>query len=287
VTGRQRILWQVILWYVLTLGIYRRIWLYKVNKEVDGHAGLGFNHRTTLWLLLLPFIGPSIVTWHTANRINSYLYTDKDLQYGPTWGLWAATLIPILGNGAFLGWTQTRLNHFWIAEKSNQKLAIDITHGLDNDPAFKARLTRARSEKAGARANERPSMRDVKAERERVRALGGTTPINPWKRPKGEALRHMHIECGECFTNFEVQRNPFEPTPIVCTKCGTTDILPSLRGESRAPPEGALVPTLKATCPQCSTKFYAVRDLDADTHIVCPKCAHHGVVPKPKAKATA
>ncbi len=289
VVGRQRILWQVILWYILTLGIYRRVWLYQVNKEVDGHAGLGFDHNQTRWLLILPIIGPSIVTWMTAHRINTYLYTEKELTYGPTWALWAGTLVPILGNAAFMGWTQDRLNIFWNMERDNRELAIDITQGLEKDSKFNARIKRAqaRSEKAGERGGDRVTLRDIRKEREAVRAMGGSTPILPWKRPKLEEERLLHIECGECFTRFDAERNPFEPTPVVCPKCGTTEVLPSLRGDEMAEPEGALITGVKAKCPSCKTTFHAVRDLDAPTPIVCPECGHTDTLPKPKAKTTA
>lgn len=289
VTGQQRPLWRIVLLYVVTLGIYRRIWLYRVNKEIDGHAGLGLNHRQTLILLILPIIGPSIVNWQTAYRLNNYLYTEEDLPYGPTWGLWAATLVPILGNGFFMAWTQDRLNVFWEVEKDNTKLAVDIDQGLSKDKAFLARVKRAKaqSEQAGSRLRDRPSLREIRHEREAVRAVGGSTPVLPWKRPEPEPPRIVHIQCSQCDTKFDAERDVYQATPIVCPKCGKTDVLPSLRSDEAAQPEGALVTTLKVDCPKCKTRFHAIRDLDGPTKIVCPECGHTGTIPKPTAKASA
>jgi len=284
VVGRKRPLWQIVLLYIVTFGIFRRIWLYRVNKEVDGHAGLGFNHRQTLWLLILPIIGPSIVTWQTAYRMNNYLYTEEPLPYGPTWGLWAGTLLPILGNAAFMAWTQDRLNIFWELEKENKWLAMDIDQGLSKDAKFQARVKKAqtRSEQAGSRADDKPTLRDIKREREDVRALGGSTPVLPWKRPEPEPPRILHVECSKCATRFDAERNLYESTPIVCPKCGKSDVLPSLRSDELAQPEGALVTILKVDCPKCKTTFHAARDLDGPTDIVCPECGHKGSVPGPK-----
>ncbi len=288
VVGRKRVLWKIILLYVVTFGIYRRVWMYEVNKEIDGHAGLGFNHKATLWLLILPIIGPSIVTWQTAHRLNNYLYTEHEMPYGPTWGLWTGTfLLPIIGNAAFMGWTQDRLNTFWDLERDNTALAVDVDQGLSQDKQFQARVKReqARSEKAGARSEDKRSLKEIREERQRVRDLGGSTPVLPWKRPETEPPRKLDVQCSKCDTRFDVERNVYEPTPIVCPKCGKTDVLPSLRGNEFAEPEGALVTALKVDCPKCKTKFHTVRDLDGPTHIECPKCGHTGTIPKPKASA--
>lgn len=295
--GQDRPVWKVVLLYIVTLGIYRRVWLYKVNKEIDGHAALGLNHGLNLFLLILPVVGPSIVTFQTAHRLNHNLEASRPLAYGPTWALWLATLVPILGNGFFLGWTQDRLNKYWPMEKDNPEHAIDIDKGLEKDKKFLVELKEAqkRSYEAGSRFDRKKQarrerwaararrLREIRAERAQVRAAGGSTPVLPWLPPDRPTPRELHVTCGRCDTGFDVTQDPFADTPLLCPKCGLTEVLPSLRSDGLAGGEKAAFAGLEVDCPKCQTHFHATRRLDGPTEIQCYECGHKETLPAPKA----
>lgn len=296
--GRRRQPGLLVLWYVLTLGIYRRVWLYKVNKELDGHAALGINHRLNVVLLVLPVIGPSIVTYQTARRLNDDLHTTQGLRYGPSWLLWLATFaVPIAGNGFFIAWSQDRLNRYWDSERTNTEHGIDVDADLDQDKAFVVALAKAREESyfAGSRfdrkrqqrrqrwARRGSSWKQVQLERRRVRAAGGSTPVLPWLRPRREVPRRLHVSCGRCELAFEATQDPFAETPLLCPRCGLREVLPSLRGDPLKDSEAAAFAALQVDCPKCKTRFHAVRDLHDKTAVRCFECGHTETLPAPKA----
>lgn len=268
-----------------------------MNKEVDGHAALGLNHTPTVLLLCLPIFGPGIVTAQTAHRLNTYLQTELDLKYGPTWALSLTSLVPILGPMFFQLWTQSRMNLYWDHERDNPAHAIDITQGLDKDAGFKARVDAAQeaSRIAGSRTDGRweqtkkriassgDTLSEVRTQRRQVRAAGGSTPVLPWLRPKTPASRLLHITCGDCAMAFDAKQDPFTETPIVCPKCGVQEVLPSLRGDDlRTRREHVNVASIAVDCPQCSTTFHALRNLHGATAIACYECGKTGSVPAPK-----
>lgn len=59
--GRQRHPLKILLFQLLTLGIYGRVYLYKILREFDGHEALFLDRRPYIPLLILPFVGPLIV----------------------------------------------------------------------------------------------------------------------------------------------------------------------------------------------------------------------------------
>lgn len=293
--GQRRILWRQAVLYLVTLGIYRRVWLYRVNKEIDGHAALGLNHYWNKVLLILPLIGPTVVTYRTARHCNTDLHAGAPLKYGPTWALWLATWVPILGNGFFILWTQDRLNRYWDYEKSNPEHGIDIDLDLDKDKRFVAELKKAqvRSFEAGSRfdrkkerrrerwAARRAGWQEVQVERQVVRSAGGSTPVLPWRRPERPVPRTLRITCGRCRQEFDVLQDPFAETPLLCPQCGLHEVLPSLRSDALAQPEPAALAALEVDCPQCMTHFHVLRDLHGPTELVCYQCGHKETLPAP------
>ncbi len=279
--GKNRVVWQRVLLYIVTFGISRRIWLYRLNKEIDGHAALGINHRLNLILLLLPIFGPFIVQCRTTAHLNNDLHADEPLSYGPTWALCLAGLVPILGNGFYIGWTQDRMNKYWQIQRRSQAHGIDIDVGLENDKKFLIELEQARKDSyvAGSRFDRKQRKREerwhakvetletIRAEREQVRALGGSTPVFPWKRPHQPPQTVLKITCGKCATEFSVEQDPYHETHIVCPGCQLAETLPPVYGGG-----GVTERVLKIECPQCQASFKTTAPEDGPVDIVCPEC---------------
>lgn len=283
--GRHRVPWVLCIQYVVTLGIARRVWLYRINKEMDGHSGLALNHTLNLWLLILPIIGPTIVQAQTAGRIGR-MTKGSPAKYGQPAGLYLVSWIPILGNLFFLAWSQTKLNEFWAHERQHPEHGIEVDAQLKGDRAFLVELGeaipasyrplsrfgakgRARRERWAAR---RASLGEIEHERAIVRDAGGSTPMRFWKRPEREPNRILKITCGRCAQAFEAQRDPYTETPILCPKCGLLEVLPSLRSDTGQPAERVKVPVMKVTCLKCTTEFHAVRALAGPTRVTCFQC---------------
>lgn len=278
--GKDRVVWKRVLYYVLSFGITRRIWLYRLNKELDGHAALGTNHNLNKVLLILPIIGPFIVQCQTTKRINNDLHTDQPLAYGPTWALCLLGLVPIIGNGFYIGWTQDRMNRYWRFEKDNMEHGIDIDVGLQEDRKFLIELEKARKEsyQAGSRFDRKARLREerwrakvdgleeIRREREEVRAKGGSTPVLPWKRPTPIPKTVLKITC-KCGHAFQRQRDPYHPTEIRCPKCDAVEVLPAEYGGG-----GVVERVVDVECPQCNAAFRAKGPEDEPLDIVCPDC---------------
>jgi DNA-directed RNA polymerase subunit RPC12/RpoP len=294
--GRSRVIWRRLLLYVITLGISRRVWLYRINKELDGHEALALRHGLNLVLLCLPIVGPTIVTFQTARRTRSML-AGSGIPYGPPALVWAATLVPILGNLFFIVWEQSRLNRFWAQERGSTAHGVEVDIDLSQDPGFVVELGRALKESyhAGSRFDARKNarrarwqarsqrLRTAREERLAVRAAGGSTPVLPWRRPARPAVRVLHVTCGRCQTAFDVTQDPTVDTPVVCPNCALTEVLPSLRADPLALRQPATVPTVKVACPQCGTQFQAVRNLSGPTPLRCPSCGRADELPAPSA----
>lgn len=305
--GRSRILWRQAILQLVTVGIYRRVWLYRINKEVDGHQALGLNHRlhaaalgaaalgvATLLLQLgvlgyvlaaLCLVPTSVVQLFTARRTAAMLEGSSVRYPAPTW-IWAGSLVPILGGFFFLAWEQTRLNQFWAYERAHPGRGLEVDVEASSDPRFLVELDLARRESyyAGSRFERRKKARRarwsarlgawsaVQAERKAVREAGGSTPFLPFLRPTRPRHVSLNVTCGRCSTHFGLERDPAAETPIVCPKCGLAEVIPALWENPLARPEPAAVPTVQARCPTCQTEFNAVRNLFGPTQIVCPKC---------------
>jgi hypothetical protein len=296
--GSDRRIWRCLLLYVVTLGIWRRVWLYRINKEMDGHEALGLRHPLYIFLLCLPAGGPLLVNFLTA-RHAADMTTLAPRPYRAPGFMGLATIVPILGNVFFIGLTQRRLNQFWTHERSARGRGIEVDVDLSADPRFLVEFERAVKESyfAGSRFDQRSASkrqawarranrwRGVQGERKAVREAGGSTPVLPWRRAARPARHLLNVTCGRCETAFKVTHDPAAETPIVCPKCGMTEVLPSLRSNPLAGVAPAGVPTVQARCPRCKTEFHAVRDVHGPTRLVCPKCGRADTLAAPEATA--
>ncbi len=294
--GRDRSVAKRILLYLVTFGVSRRVWLHRVNKEIDGHEAIGLNHRLSAFLLCLPIVGPTIVAAQTAKRVDVML-SGSTVRFGPPTAIYLASWVPILGNIFYIAWTQSRLNAFWKYERKHPEHGIEIDVGLEDDPKFRAEIGRALKEsyEAGSRFDRAKRRRrakwakrlayfsEVRKARAEARAVGASTPMLPWLAPQPIQKRILHITCGRCEHKFDVTQDPTVPTPIVCPNCELSEVLPSLRGEVPERTEPVAVPTVHATCPSCTTKFSAVRSLRGPTTLACPSCGRTEVLPEPAA----
>jgi predicted nucleic acid-binding Zn ribbon protein len=295
--GRNRVIWRRLLLYVVTLGISRRVWLHRINKELDGHEALALRHGLTAFLLCLPVGGPTCVTLQVARRTRAML-AGSGIRYGNPWLVWVATLVPILGNLFFISWEQSRLNRFWTQERGSTAHGVEVDLDLSQDPGFVVELGRAMKEsyhassRFDARKNARKArwqarserLRTAGAERQAVREAGGSTPVLPWRHPDRPALRLLHVTCGRCQAAFDVTQDPLVDTPVVCPTCGQTEVLPSLHADPLALRQPATVPTVKVACPQCGTRFQVVRNLGGPTPLKCPACGRADELPAPGAQ---
>ncbi|MGB0652149.1 MAG: hypothetical protein ACPGQL_03020 [Thermoplasmatota archaeon] len=296
--GRDRKVPKRLVFYLLTFGISRRIWLHRINKEVDGHEYLSLNTRLIALLLALPIIGPTIVTRQSARRVGEML-DGSPIKYGPPLLLWLATWIPLLGNLFFIAWTQSRLNRFWVHQRQHPEHGVEVDLNFNEDRKFLIELENARRQSyyAGSQYDRRRERRreiwaerrerwdDVQSDRVAVREAGGSTPVLPWKRPERPAKQRLKVTCGTCETAFSLVRDPLAETSIVCPKCATTEVLPSLRGDTLRKPEKVNVPRVAVDCPRCQHHFTTGRKLREATPITCPNCGLEDSIPPSAAAA--
>lgn len=105
--GRHRNPWAVLLWTILTLGIYLLYWIYITFAEVKANRGQGTSGIVGLLLALIPvsiFLLPS----HVGDM---YAESGKPKPITGLAGLWA--LVPLVGGIIWLFKVQNRLNEFW------------------------------------------------------------------------------------------------------------------------------------------------------------------------------
>ncbi len=284
--GQERVLWKRLVLYVVTFGIYRRIWLYRIQKELDGHEALAINHRLNVGLLVLPIIGPSIVTARTA-RFTRDMLLGANMRYGPWILIYLATWIPIAGNLFFMGWTQDKLNRFWRNERISPSDTIEVDVEVKGDAAFRKRLAAAEQvSRRVASKYEKKKRIDVRGwiarffeyaakvgqERRDVRERGGSVPILPLLRPQRPPLRILDVSCGRCNTEFQARSDPTRETVLLCPRCGMEEILPSTHHDALEGEDPVAVPTLEVDCPKCNTHFHALHDLHGPTVLRCPEC---------------
>jgi hypothetical protein len=113
--GRHRNPWAIVLWSILTLGIYLLYWIFITFAEVRAHRGKGVSGIVGLLLALIPvsiFLLPSYVG-------DMYAEDGKTKPITGMAGLWA--LIPLIGGIVWLFKVQNRLNAFWASASTAEE----------------------------------------------------------------------------------------------------------------------------------------------------------------------
>lgn len=110
--GKQRNAGLVILYSIITLGIYHLVWYYKINKEIALHdPEQRFSPGLATWALFLP-IASWVTLYNTANRIKIMQIQDnsRDLISPGAALAWAI----LFGLGYYVV-IQGALNNHWHA----------------------------------------------------------------------------------------------------------------------------------------------------------------------------
>jgi hypothetical protein len=100
----------VILWTILTLGIYGLYWIYITFAELQAHRGEGVSGLVGMLLAFIPvsiFLLPSYIG-HT------YQESAQDPPVSGLTGIWA--LVPLVGSIVWIFKVQGALNSYWAAK---------------------------------------------------------------------------------------------------------------------------------------------------------------------------
>ena len=108
----------VIVFSIITIGIYYLVWVYKSHEEIKEHSGQGIGGVLGLVIALLvgfitPFVLPSEIR-------KMYEQDGRESPVNGWTGLWATLGILILiGPIVWLVKVQGALNHYWRLKKSS------------------------------------------------------------------------------------------------------------------------------------------------------------------------
>lgn len=120
--GRRRNPVWLVVWQFLTLGVYGRVWLYKLLREFDGHEALFMDRRPYLLLLILPFVGPFLVKRRITVLLGDLVHHDVTASHHRPGRLTAAALVPLLP--LFHVLVQRSLNHHWKMHTKETELQL-------------------------------------------------------------------------------------------------------------------------------------------------------------------
>jgi hypothetical protein len=105
----------VIIFSIITLGIYFIVWIYKVFTELKDHTGDGIGGGGALAIqlvgLFIPFVGLVNLFLLPAEIGNMYAKAGLPKRVSGLTGLW--NLLPIIGTIIWFVKVQGALNHRW------------------------------------------------------------------------------------------------------------------------------------------------------------------------------
>lgn len=111
--GKVRNPWMVMLWMILTLGIYGLFYIYKTSNEIHVYRESGINGLIMLILSIIPIVG--MVTIFLIPKYIKDMHKENGKDCSLDWYYGFLTIIPF---GAFvlIYMMQNRLNQFWSAQ---------------------------------------------------------------------------------------------------------------------------------------------------------------------------
>jgi len=123
--GRQRHPLKILLFQLLTLGIYGRVYLYKILREFDGHEALFLDRRPYIPLLILPFVGPLLVKRKITAILVDLIHHDVTTPRFKPRRLGLFAWIPFVP--LFHMDLQRVLNHHWSMHRKELELELKRT----------------------------------------------------------------------------------------------------------------------------------------------------------------
>lgn len=109
---------------ILTLGIHTKVWLYRINREMDGHEGFHLNLRLLGVMVALPFITPIIVKFQTVRRLNKMVAHQTTVPILRSRYLGWISLVPVVGQAIYSGWVQGTLNKHWFWHRREERIRL-------------------------------------------------------------------------------------------------------------------------------------------------------------------
>ena len=112
--------WLVVLWTIITIGIYHFVWWFRVNKELKAYGeskgyDLGQNPTNSLLALIPGFIiivPPLVSYWHGTKRVQgAAALAGREPVNG-----WIALVLYLFISPAMFAYLQVSLNHVWETE---------------------------------------------------------------------------------------------------------------------------------------------------------------------------
>lgn len=152
--GRKRRPAGVVLYSLLTLGVYGRVFVYKTLRELDGHEALFLDLRVYRILLILPVVGPFVAKWRLAGLLPDVL--RHDVSAGPVHvaGLRWAALVPWIPIFHLL--VQRHLTPHWQLHRKQVDLVAkeEVLAGLEKSRGANAQRQRQEIEEEIRRRRE-------------------------------------------------------------------------------------------------------------------------------------
>jgi hypothetical protein len=107
--GKVRSPWLVVLYSIITLGIYAFVWWYKIFNEMHTYRNQGISGGIGILLVFLCY--PALYWLLPANIGNMYAEDSQEKPITGLSGFWV--FLPGIGGLIWLWKCQNRMNEFW------------------------------------------------------------------------------------------------------------------------------------------------------------------------------
>jgi ACR3 family arsenite efflux pump ArsB len=107
----------IIVFSIITCGIYYLYWLWQVKNDVNGMTGRGEEISTGLYIisLFIPFLW--LILWYKADNALKEVSKQKSVSYGESnFIIWIVAMAVGLGSFIAMFQIQEGLNNIWAAD---------------------------------------------------------------------------------------------------------------------------------------------------------------------------